>query len=227
MTHLAARSLATCPVPRAATEAHVSARGRFTTADAGPGARPMLPFDTTSATTAWVSAGYERSGLVAAALLRQLQNFLESGGAYFHNPVMGAVGNARPAIKRRPTADGRSQNTLDILVALSMSSSARDNEEGAFATSVSDADPCLDGTEFTVDPCPFEHTMIGTQQITNPRHLRFGENIHAKTRKSAAVAPILHKCVTNGCVTDSRTKHDGGWSNLSDRGATPNERSGR
>jgi hypothetical protein len=153
--------------------------------------------------------------------------FLENVDAASHYRVMGADDAVRPARIRPPTADGKSRNPLDIRVASSICQITQDSRPDLNSTEARTEIRRADGREFTVHVDLVEHTMIGNPLIANDQQYRFSENIHAKYRKSAAVAPILHNCPLDRCVLHSDSMHDGGWGGLRDRGVTPNERSGR
>jgi hypothetical protein len=167
------------------------------------------------------------SGPDSFALLVPPQNFLENAFATAHTDVMGAGDAARPAGNRPSAFDCKSRSTLDIRVALSISRQAEGKRVYRSSTYALTGRRHAYGRKFTVDADLIERTMLGYRGIENARHRRFGENIHAKYRKSAAVAPILHDCVPEGCALHSDPAHDGGWVASRDRDTTPNERSGR
>ena len=166
-------------------------------------------------------------GSRAFALPATPQNFLENACAAPHYSAMGETGAIRPTGTRPPTADREARNILDTRVAFSVYCCATDERAYLNATSAWTEKSHADGRMSAAYARSIKHTMIGNPAIANAQHHRFGENIHAKYQKSAAVAPILHQCALESCVAHSRPMHDGGWVDLYDCGATPNERSGR
>jgi hypothetical protein len=197
MTHLAARPFAELPALRAERRDHALV------------ARLSAPCATGSASR------------------KPTQIFLENVGAASHYRVMGAGDAVGPARDRPPTVDRRSRNTLDNRVASSICQITRRMRTGRNSSKARTGKSHVNGKKFTVYIDLVKHTMIGNTLIANTQHYRFSENILAKYRKSAAIAPILHKGALDRRAPHSDSAHDGGWGSLRHRGITPNERIGR
>lgn len=156
-----------------------------------------------------------------------IQNFLENSPAPFHTLVMGSGGAAQPARNRPPTVDCKSRTALHIRATVLRRRSAQaalqcPDTRPAWAGSLGPGAPTISATAD-----PLQHTMIGNLPIVNAHDTRFGENIHTKFRKSAAIAPILHNNASEHYARHSGSQHDGLWGNQTTSGATPNEWSGR
>ncbi|HVY18194.1 MAG TPA: hypothetical protein VHB27_23450 [Rhodopila sp.] len=188
-------------------------------------ARPLAAMTALRADTDFPAqvARLSDSGFGPVNFFAVLQNFLEKANIGFHYLVMGSGDAVLTARNRPPTIDRKSRNSLDIRSERSMCLSAVDGttrrcatigDDGRGATLALKADRRAGARTIFQDDGFIELAMIGKPSIKNALNQRFGENIHAKSQQSAAIAPILHI-------------PDGDWGERNDRGTTPNERSGR